>query len=129
MLHVGGERCFRFELALEERTRDGDNADVMPRSVRGRSWGIAVCVAMAVSACAGLRDSPEQELAYTRWSACEPPSGLVDIDRVEPDGRIWFSYFVESERQKVITCLSKADQGGGPSLPTPVGIFRGKGGA
>ncbi len=83
---------------------------------------------MAVSACAGLRNTPEQDLAYTRWRACEPPSGLADIDRVESDGRIWFTYYMESEQQKVIVCLSKAEQGG-PSLPTPVGVLRGKGGA
>ena len=83
---------------------------------------------MTVSGCAGVSNTPGQDLAYARWAACAPVSNLVSIDRVEPDGRIWFSYYVESDRQQIVTCLQKAGQGG-PSLPSPVGVLRGRGGA
>ena len=83
---------------------------------------------MAMSACASLGNTPEQELAYARWAACARSSILLEIDRVEPSGRIWFSYFLESERQTIVACLLKAEQGG-PNLPPPVGVYRAKGGA
>jgi hypothetical protein len=85
-------------------------------------------VAMAVSACAGVENTPAQDLAYARFRACAPSSGLVQLDRVEPDGRIWFSYFLESDRQAVVACIVKAEPGGS-SLPEPVGVIRSKGGA
>jgi hypothetical protein len=102
--------------------------DMIPRRGQGRSWGVAFCVASAVSACAGVRNTPEQDLANARWRACAPPSGLVQIDRVEADGRIWFSYFLESDRQAMVACIGKPAPGG-PSLPEPVGTLRAKGGA
>jgi hypothetical protein len=102
--------------------------DMIPRRGRGRSWGVSLGVAIAVSACAGVGNTPEQDLADARWRACAPPSSLVQIDRVEANGRIWFSYFLESDRQAMVTCLGKAAPGG-PSLPEPVGTLRAKGGA
>jgi hypothetical protein len=101
---------------------------MIPRRGQGRSWGVALCVAIAVSACAGLRNTPEQDLADARWRACAPPSGLVQVDRIEANGRIWFWYYLESDRQDMVTCLGKAAPGG-PSLPEPVGTVRPKGGA
>ena len=90
-----------------------------------RWWGAVVGLTLAVAGCANLKNTPEQDLAYARWAACEPPGGLIDIDRVEPSGRIWFTYYNETERLKVVECLSKAS----PSLPSPVAIIRGRGGA
>ncbi len=101
---------------------------MIPRRGQVRSWGVALCVAIGVSACAGARNTPEQDLADARWRACAAPSDLVQIDRVEANGRIWFSYFLESDRQAMVTCLSKTAPGG-PSLPEPVSTLRAKGGA
>ena len=103
---------------------------MMSRRGRGRSWGVAIVVALAVSACTGGgKNTPEQDLAYARWAACAPPqSTLLAIDRVEPNGRIWFSYFLESDRQAVVACLNKANEGG-TRLPEPVSTLRGRGGA
>jgi hypothetical protein len=93
-----------------------------------RPWFVTISVAIVVCGCAGVRNTPAQDLAYARWAACDSPSSLIQIDRIEPDGRIWFSYFLESERQAIVSCLGKAEPGG-PSLPPPVGTHRGKGGA
>jgi hypothetical protein len=95
---------------------------------RSLGRGAAVLLALSLSACATARNTPEQDLAYARWRACAGPSTLLEIDRVEPDGRIWFSYFLESERQAIVACLDKAAQAG-PGLPQPVGVYRAKGGA
>ena len=87
-------------------------------------------LALALAGCAGvsLKNTPEQDLAYARWAACEPRSGLSDIDRVEPNGRIWFTYYNESEKFRVVECLAKPEPSGA-SLPTPVAVMRGRGGA
>jgi hypothetical protein len=89
---------------------------------------LAALAGLTVLGCATVKNTPEQDLAYARWAACERPSALVALDRVEPDGRIWFSFFLESERQSMVTCLARAGSGG-PGLPPPVGVHRGKGGA
>ena len=83
---------------------------------------------MVVAACAGVSNTPAQDLAYARWRACAPDSGLLQIDRVEPNGRIWFSYVLESDRQAVAACIVKAEPGA-QALPEPVGVLRSKGGA
>lgn len=95
---------------------------------RRRATRAVMGLALALAGCAGLKNTPEQDLAYTRWAACKPQSGLADIDRVEPTGRIWFTYYTESDRLKVVECLAK-EPPNGPSLPTAVGVHRGKGGA
>jgi hypothetical protein len=94
----------------------------------GRLRWLGVCLGILVSGCAGLRNSPEQETAYERWRACAPPSAVVEIQRIDLDGRIWFWYVVEPERRDVLECLGKAGRGG-PSLPEPVGVLRPRGGA
>src|SRR5262245_52303766 len=95
----------------------------------GTSRAVVICVAIAVSACAGLgKDTPEQEVAYARWKECAGRSTLLSLDRVEPNGRIMFSYYLESDRQTMMACLAKADQAG-PRLPEAVGTIRVKGGA
>jgi hypothetical protein len=101
------------------------------RARPARSLGlgaVAALLALELGACATAGNTPQQDLAYTRWRACAGPSTLVEIDRVEPGGRIWFSYFLESERQAIVACLDRAAQAG-PSLPQPVGVYRAKGGA
>jgi hypothetical protein len=85
-----------------------------------------IAVTIVLAGCAGVKNTPQQDLAYARWASCEPSSGLIDIDRVEPNGRIWFTFYNESERLKVVDCLAKAS---GESLPTPVAVMRGRGGA
>ena len=87
-----------------------------------------IALTVVFAGCAGLKNTPQQDLAYARWAACEPQSGLVDIDRVEPNGRIWFTFYNESDRLKVVDCLAKAPPSG-DSLPTPVATIRGRGGA
>ena len=93
---------------------------------RATCWWIVILVIVAVAGCAGLQNTLEQDLAYARWRGCEAGSSLAQIDRVEPSGRIWFSYYLEIEKQSILACLAQQE---GPPLPQPVGTFRGKGGA
>jgi hypothetical protein len=114
------------ESALAANRDAGENIAMIRHRGSGRSWRAVLGLALALAGCASLKNTPEQDLAYARWQACEPPSGLIDIDRVEPSGRIWFTYYNESDKLKAVDCLAK---GSGASLPTPVAVLRGRGGA
>ena len=44
-------------------------------------------VLMAASACASVRNTPAQDLAWERWRACDH-FATVTLDRIELDGRL-----------------------------------------
>jgi hypothetical protein len=87
---------------------------------------IVILVAVAMTGCAGLQNTLWQDLAYARWRVCKAGSRFAEIDRVEPSGRIWFSYELELEKQSILACLAQQE---GPPLPQPVATLRAKGGA
>jgi len=99
------------------------NAARKHRATRG--W-IVILVTVAMAGCAGMQDTLWQDLAYARWRVCRAGSSFAQIDRVEPSGRIWFSYDLEIEKQSILACLAQQE---GPPLPQPVATLRGKGGA
>jgi hypothetical protein len=80
---------------------------------------VAACVGLvvAVGACA-TANTPQQDLAYERWAKCG--TGFVQLDRVDLDGRILFTYTDSSGRQTVLGCLAEAGRTG-PPLPEPRG--------
>jgi len=69
---------------------------------------LAALVSVLAIGCDYFRDTPEQELANRRWKECT--SGLRDVrlDRVDTDGRIRFTYYSGSERDRVVECLAAA---------------------
>ena len=79
------------------------------------SRALAALLAIALGGCAGA-NTPQQNLAYERWARCGSP--FVQLERVEPDGRISFLYSNPGGRQEVLQCLGEAGRGG-PPLPEP----------
>ena len=79
-----------------------------------RSCGFA----LFLGACA-IANTPQQDLAYTRWAKCNAP--YVSLERVDVDGRITFRFSNEGGRQEVLQCLAKASRTG-PPLPEPEGV-------
>ena len=75
-------------------------------------------VALVLGACA-LANTPQQDLAYARWATCNAP--LVQLQRVDPDGRITFQFTSASDRHVIVQCLTEAGRTG-PLLPEPVGV-------
>jgi hypothetical protein len=73
---------------------------------------------LALGACASL-NTPQQELAYTRWARCN--IAYVQLDRIDVDGRIIFQVTSSAGRQEVLQCLAEAGRGG-PALPEPLAI-------
>jgi len=80
-------------------------------------------VALLLGACA-IANTPQQDLAYTRWAKCNSTSGT--LERIDLDGRITFRYTTAGERQEIVQCLDEASRTG-PPLPEPAG-FRPLGG-
>ena len=81
-----------------------------------------VAVALVAAGCvlsACVANTPQQELAYARWTRCNAP--YTQLDRVDLDGRIIFLYSNPATRDEVARCLVDADRDG-QRLPTPVGI-------
>ena len=61
-------------------------------------------VALLLGACA-IANTPQQDLAYTRWAKCNSTSGT--LERIDLDGRITFRYTTAGERQEIVQCLEK----------------------
>ena len=79
-----------------------------------RSCGLAIFL----SACT-IANTPQQELAYSRWAKCNSTSAT--LERVDLDGRITFRYTTPGDRQEVVLCLAEAGRAG-PPLPEPIGV-------
>jgi hypothetical protein len=74
--------------------------------------------ALVLGACA-IANTPQQDLAYTRWAKCNVP--FAQLERVDLDGRITFRFTSATERREILQCLAEAGRTGSP-LPEPVGL-------
>ena len=78
----------------------------------------AMCgVALLLGACA-IANTPQQDLAYTRWAQC---NSTAQLERVDLDGRITFRFTSPGSREEILRCLAEAYRTGQP-LPTPVSV-------
>jgi len=75
-----------------------------------------VCLA---SGCAGLVNTPEQDVALSRWTVCHARVTGTELRTVRSDGRISFWYTGADEAQSMLECLRQAARDG-PGLPEPV---------
>lgn len=82
---------------------------------------VTIALLLSVAGCADLKDTPAQSLAYQRWSVCQARAENTLLERVEPDGRIWFRFVQIDGRDRVVSCLQAQSQGG-LALPTPVAV-------
>src|SRR5262245_976998 len=80
--------------------------------VRGRLL-LALC--LVPWACTAA-NTPAQNLAYERWAKCG--GAFVQLQRVDLDGRISFTFSDASRRAAVLQCLTETGRAG-PTLPEP----------
>jgi hypothetical protein len=92
---------------------------VGPRRVLVGALLAGALVSGIVAGCEYFRDSPEQELARRRWKECAAELRDLNLDRVDVDGRIRFTYVAGNERDRVLACLRAAGESGAP-LPEAV---------
>lgn len=74
-------------------------------------------VTLFLAACA-TANTPQQDLAYTRWAKC---NSSAQLERVDLDGRITFRFTSPGSREEILRCLAEAGRTGS-SLPTPVSL-------
>ena len=73
-------------------------------------------LALVLGACA-TANTPQQNLAYDRWTKCQAP--YTQLERVDLDGRITFLASSSSVMGTVLRCLADANAGG-QRLPEPI---------
>jgi hypothetical protein len=69
-----------------------------------------------ISGCASLANTPEQDLAWSRWAICRTQVPGADVRRVQTDGRIFFWFSGPADAQGMVACLRQAGKDG-PALP------------
>ena len=84
-------------------------------------------ISLLLAGCASFQNTPAQDLAWSRWTACRAQVTDTEVNRVQLDGRISFWYSGPGQRQSMLECLRQAAKDG-PSLPEAVGDPRPGGG-
>jgi hypothetical protein len=98
-------------------------------------WWLAPALAVSVpaalglllAACASLHNTPAQDLAWTRWTACRTQVNGPDIRTVQLDGRISFWSDGPADGLSMLDCLAQAAKNA-PALPEAIFEIRPKGG-
>ena len=87
---------------------------------------VAAALALLMAACASLHNTPAQDLAWDRWTACHNQISGTDIRTVGLDGRISFWSIGTADGLSMLDCLAKGGKNG-PALPEPISEIRPKG--
>ena len=90
-----------------------------PRRILDAALLAGALLSGIAAGCEYFRDSPEQELARRRWKECAAELRDLNLDRVDVDGRIRFTYVAGNERDRALACLRSA---GGSGRPLPEAV-------
>ena len=104
------------------------------RSKSARRWWLdptpvvlaPTALGLLMAACASLHNTPAQDLAWNRWTACHIQISGTDIRTVLLDGRISFWSDGPADGLSMVDCLAQAGKNG-PALPEPLSEIRPKG--
>jgi len=90
----------------------------MPRDVAFRCWvaSTSIIVAFLMVACSTVKNTPAQDEAWSRWTACSSKVPGADIRNVQLDGRIMFWANGAFQGRSMLDCLARAGTNG-PALP------------
>jgi hypothetical protein len=84
-------------------------------------------VSLLTAGCVSLANTPAQDLAWSRWTACRAQVAGTDLKTIQLDGRIVFWYSGPGDGQAMLACLRSAVSGG-DNLPEPLSELRQGGG-
>jgi hypothetical protein len=73
-------------------------------------------VAFLMVACSTVKNTPAQDEAWSRWTACRSQVPDVEIRNVQLDGRISFWANGAFQGRSMLDCLARAGTNG-PALP------------
>jgi len=89
---------------------------------------VAAALGLLMAACASLHNTPAQDLAWDRWTACHNQFSGTDIRTVGLDGRISFWSIGTADGLSMLDCLAQAGKNG-HALTEPISAIRPKGGS
>jgi hypothetical protein len=102
-----------------------ERSPLRPRRV---PMSLIVTVASSlIAGCASLANTPAQDTAWSRWTACQAQVRGADLRTIQQDGRIFFWYSGPENAQDMLACLRRAGNGGA-TLPEPIADPRPGGG-
>ncbi len=78
----------------------------------------AAALSLLAAGCASLANTPAQDLAWSRWTACHTQATGTELHTVQLDGRISFWYSGAGDGQAMRECLQHVAEDG-PALPEP----------
>jgi hypothetical protein len=91
------------------------------RAPRRARAAVLAGMAIVTTGCDYLRDTTAQEVANRRFKACSAGTREVQLQRVDLDGRIRFTYVSLDERNRVLACLEAAGRDT-DRLPYPLAV-------
>jgi hypothetical protein len=93
----------------------------MPRDFAFRRWlaSTSIIVALLMTNCSAVKNTPAQDEAWSRWEACRSQVAGVDIRNVQLDGRIVFWSNGAFQGRSMLDCLARAGKNG-PALPEAI---------
>jgi hypothetical protein len=69
---------------------------------------VALSAALAMTACASLQTTPQQEQALAQWRGCQSRFPTATLDSISPEGKIAFSYKRPADLMGMNDCLEQA---------------------
>jgi hypothetical protein len=116
-------------LPSHTRTEGVMRCVVMPRDIAFRRWlaSPSMIVALLMVACSTMKNTPPQDEAWSRWTACRSQAPGSDIRNVQLDGRISFWTDGAFQGRSMLDCLARAGKNG-PALPEAIYEMRPRGG-
>jgi hypothetical protein len=84
---------------------------------------IVILVALLLGACASLQNTPQQDLVWSAYNGCKAEGRIpsnIQLIRVEPDGRAWFSTYSSAYgAQQLERCITDKTSSGSAGVPPP----------
>ena len=115
-------------LPSQTRTADVRRYADMSRDSAFRRWlaSTSIVLALLMTDCAALKNTPAQDEAWSRWAACRSQVIGPEIRLVQLDGRISFWSDGVDDGRSMLDCLARAGKNG-PALPAAIFEPRPKG--
>ena len=86
-----------------------------------------ILVGAILGACTTVQNTPQQDLAWSAYNQCKAEGRIpnnIQVVRVEPDGRAWYSAYSSAYGSQALErCVTEKISGSsGASVPAPTGI-------
>ena len=82
---------------------------------------IAIVAAAILAACTSVQNTPQQDLVWSAYNQCKAEGRIpanIQLERVEPDGRAWYSAYSSAYgAQELQRCIAEKISGSATTAP------------